>query len=108
MNFQETAARFENSAGGSDDFKLLYKDVFQLMGSDSENAALYFVVGIAAQSYVTRYEDQGVTSEFADSAKAILVGFNRKIGEALSADAKTRLRLLGEVASEYQFEVHAF
>ena len=108
MNFQETAARFESSGAGSDDFKQLSKDVFQLMSSDSENAALYFVIGVAAHSYVTRYEDQAVTGEFADRAKSILVGFNRKISAALAAEPGKRLALLGEVAAEYQLQVHEF
>ncbi len=108
MNFQEAAARFEHSGAGTDDFKLLYKSAVELMGSDVENAALYFVIGVAAHSYVTQYEDQGVTAEFADQAKSVLVGFNKKISQALDADFKARLALLSEVATEYQFRVNQF
>ena len=108
MNFQETAVRFEQSDAGTDDFKRLYKDAFELMKSDSANAALYFVIGVAAHAYVIQYEDQAVTSELAESAKATLVGFGKKICRALAADAATRLALVGEIASEYQFHVTNF
>jgi len=108
MNFQETAARFETSGAGTDDFKRLSKEAFELMSSDIENAGLYFVIGVAAHSYVTQYEDQAVSGEFADHAKAILVGFNRKISRALASDAQTRLSVLGEVAAEYQLRVTEF
>ena len=48
MTFQDTATQFEKSDGGTDDFKRLYKEAFELMKSDSANAALYFVIGVAA------------------------------------------------------------
>ena len=108
MTFQEAAARFEDSGAGTDNFKRLYKDAFELMNDDAENAALYFVIGVTAHAYVTQYEDQAVSGEFSDRAKSILVGFNRKIIQALAADAATRLTLLSEVASEYQLQVHEF
>jgi hypothetical protein len=108
MNFQEAADRFGNSGAGTDDFKRLYKDAFELMSNDSENAALYFVIGVAAHSYVTLYADQGVSGEFSDNAKSILVGFNKKIGQALASEAKIRLAILSEVTSEYQLKVTEF
>jgi hypothetical protein len=108
MNFQEIAAEFAQSRGGTDDFKRLYKGAHQLMQSDNANAALYFVIGVAAHAYVLKYEDQAVTTELAESGKTALVGFNEKIVRALSSDAATRLALLGEVACEYQFRVSRF
>ena len=108
MTFQETAATFEQSGGGTDDFKRLYKEAFHLMKTDTENAGLYFVIGVAAHAYVIKYEDQAVTAELAENAKAALVGFNAKICAALSADAVKRLALLGEVACGYQFDVSNF
>lgn len=108
MNFQEAVARFERSESGTDAFKRLYEDAFQLMSGDLENAGLYFVIGIAAQSYVRQYEDQGISPEFSDHAKTILDGFNRKIVQALASDAATRLLLLGEVAIGYQLGVTEF
>lgn len=108
MNFQDTAVRFERSESGTDAFKLLYKDAFELMREDAANAGLYFVIGVAAQSYVRQYEDQGVSNEFANHAKAILQDFNSRIVQALAADPARRLQLLGEVAAEYQLQVHEF
>lgn len=108
MNFQEAAARFEHSESGTDAFKLLYKEAFELMRSDSANAGLYFVIGTAAQSYVRQYEDQGVSGEFADYAKTVLQNFNTRVLQALASDAATRLAMLGEVAVEYQWKVREF
>ncbi|MBT2323385.1 hypothetical protein J7E62_13620 [Variovorax paradoxus] len=108
MSFQDAAARFERAESGTDSFKILSRDAFQQMKNDPPNAGLYFVIGIAAQAYVRKYEDQGVTPEFADRAKAILVGYNARLVEALAADAPTRLRLLGEVAIDYEWQVHDF
>ena len=108
MNFVEAASRFEASESGTDSFKLLYKAAFSLMTQDTENAALYFVIGVAAHAYVINYEDQGVSPDFADRAKTVMLAFNSKIAEALKSDPPARLRILGEVASDYQFNVHEF
>ena len=108
MNFQEIAQRFARSSSGTDAFKAFYKDTFELMKTDSVNAALYFVVGVIAQSFVRRYEDQGITADFADSAMAILVGYNNKISQALGADPAERVRLLSDVALDYEWNVHDF
>ncbi|HEY9279192.1 MAG TPA: hypothetical protein VIP51_03880 [Eoetvoesiella sp.] len=108
MTFKEITQRFERSESGSDSFKFFYKDVFELMKIDPENAGLYFVVGIAAQTYVIKYEDQAVDPEFADRAKAIVEGFNIRLLDALDMDPADRLRVLGEVAVEYEWEVDAF
>ncbi|MEZ7912980.1 MAG: hypothetical protein QMB55_14245 [Propionivibrio sp.] len=108
MTFQTLAAAFEQSGAGTDDFKRLYKGAFELMKSDSANAALYFVIGVAAHAYVVQYEDQGVAPDISEAAKKALVSYCTKIGQALAADPATRLALLGEVASAYQFEIHNF
>jgi hypothetical protein len=108
MNFQEISRRFADSSAGTDAFKVFYKEAFQLMKTDPDNAGLYFVVGIAAQSFVRTYEDQGITIEFADNAKATLAGFNARIAEALAAEPARRLRLLGEVAIDYEWNVHDY
>ncbi|MDN8616283.1 hypothetical protein [Variovorax ginsengisoli] len=107
-NFHQISTRFATTGSGSDAFKALYKDAFELMKHDPENLGLYFVVGIATRSYVRSYEDQGVTGEFADRAKATLVNFNAKITEALASTPENRLKLLGEVAIDYEWNVHDF
>ena len=108
MNFQDIAQRFEVAESGTDSFKILYKDAFALMTEDPAHAAFYYVIGSAAHAYVITYEDQGVSPEFADRAKAVLVRFNASIVAALKAPAAEGLRILGEVASEYQFRVPEF
>ena len=108
MNFQEIAERFEQDNSGSESFKALFKGAFQTMQSDPENACLYFVVGVAARAYVRKYEDQAISAEFADRAKSIIVGYNGKVCQALVADPATRLRLLSEVAIDYEWNVTNF
>lgn len=108
MTFKEITQRFERSESGSDSFKSFYKEVFELMKADPENAGLYFVVGIAAQTYVIKYEDQAVAPEFADRAKAIVEDFNQRLLASLDMSAADRLRILGAVAVEYEWEVDAF
>ena len=108
MNFQEISTRFENDLSGSDAFKLLYRGAFDLMKSDLDNAGLYFVIGVAAQAFVQKYEDQGIMVEFADNAKATMVALNTRILAALAAEPAQRLRILGEVATEYEWNVTAF
>ena len=78
------------------------------MTEDPANAAFYFVIGVAGHGYVVRYEDQGVSPEAADKAKAIVVGFNKKVAQALASPPAIGLQLLGEVTSDYQFNVHDF
>ncbi|MGF6528074.1 hypothetical protein [Variovorax sp. PvP013] len=108
MNFTDIANRFAKSSSGTDAFKLFYKSAFDLMKTDPDNAGLYFVVGIAAQSFVRRYEDQGISTEFAEQAKSKLDGFNQKLILALEAEPIERLRLLGEVAIDYEWHVPSF
>ncbi|MFT3719687.1 hypothetical protein [Pseudorhodoferax sp.] len=108
MSFPEIAQRFAETSSGTDAFKVFYKEAFKLMQADPVNASLYFVPGIAAQSFVRNYEDQGITTEFADRSKAILVEFNAKIVQALASDPAERLRLLSEVALAYEWNVHDF
>ena len=92
MAFQDIAQRFDSAPSGTDAFKSFYKDAFALMKTDPDNAGLYFVVGIAAQSYVRTYEDQGISGDFA----------------ALALEPQKRLQLLGEVAIAYEWDVHDF
>lgn len=108
MTFQEIAAQFDASESGTDSFKRLYKEAFHLAESDAVNAGSYFIIATIAQAYVRRYEDEAVPAELANRAKALLVRFNAKIVQGMNSDAATHLRLLGEVANEYQAMVHDF
>lgn len=110
MTFEEIANRFEHSesGSGSDAFKTFYKEAYELMKLDPDNAGLYFVVGVAAQTYVIKYEDQAVSPQFARQAKDTVMRFNRRLLDALRQDPRERLRILGEVAVEYEWKVDAF
>ena len=108
MTFKEITQRFAQSESGSDSFKQFYKDAFDLMKADPDNAGLYFVVGIAAQTYVIKYEDQAVEPEFADRAKAALEDLNTRLLGGLEQDAEQRLRVLGQVAVDYQWHIDNF
>lgn len=108
MTFDVDASRFAAAESGTDSFKLLYKAAFGLMTAQPANAAFFFVIGVAAHSYVVQYEDQGVSPEFADKAKALMVGFNNKIALALASTPDVAIKLLGEVSADYQFNVHEF
>ena len=108
MTFDDQAGRFAAAESGTDSFKLLYKAAFGLMTEQPAHAAFFFVIGVAAHSYVLQYDDQGVSPEFADKAKAVMVGFNEKIAKALSSAPDVAVKLLGEVSSDYQFKVHEF
>jgi hypothetical protein len=108
MTFQQLAQAFEQGPSGTDQFKVLYKGAFQLMKTDPANAALYFVIGVAAHSYVTNYEDQGVEPAVADEAKARLEGYNRRLVAALAGDAAQRLQAASAIATDYQWDVPNF
>ena len=108
MNFKQISDQFNESSLGTDAFKMLYKSAFELMKADADNASLYFVIGTAARAFVMRYEDQGLSSEFVDEAKATMRRMNEKTLSALACEPTERLRLLSEVAMDYEWKVKAF
>lgn len=108
MTFAEIATQFAQSQSGSDSFKQLYQGAFQLMKRDADNAGLYFVVGIAAQTYVIKHEDQAVAPEFADRAKASMERFVDRVVSALQMPPAERLRALGDIAIDYEWHEDAF
>ena len=108
MNFQELTQRFDNSLAGTDAFKDLYKGAFDLMKSDADNSALYFMLATIARAFVRRYEDQGISGEFVDRAKATVAAFNAKALVALASGPQERLRLLNEIAYDYEWNTPDF
>jgi len=108
MTFHAIAQTFAAANSGSDACKALYQDAFALMKADPTNAALYFVVATAAQSFVRQWEDQEITADFADRVKAILMRYNATLTQALAASPEERLRLAGEVAVDYAWQVRDF
>lgn len=108
ISFPEVARIFEQRESGSDSFKFLFKSAVDLIKSDSEHAVFYFTIYAAAHNYVQSYEDQGVAPEFSEMAKRALVGLNSKVVLALSSSPEIALKLLNEVAYEYQINIHDF
>lgn len=108
MTFNEIARVFANGPSGTDQFKAFYKSALQLMRTDPENAALYFVVGIAAQAYVMRYEDEAVDPALAEKSKATLVEFNERLVSALAHEPQRRLAAVSSVAIDYEWNVREF
>ena len=108
MNLQDLTQRFDSSLSGTDAFKDFYKGALGLMKADAANAALYFMLSTAAQAFVLKYEDQGITGEFVDGAKATLAAFNVKALDALASGPEKRLRLLNEIAYDYEWNTPDF
>lgn len=108
MDFDDAARRFGLASSGSDAFKTLSREMLSLMKSDPSNAAFYFVIGIAARSYVQRYEDQGVSGAFADSSHAALVALCARVSATLRAPPEQRLRTISELVVDYEFGITAF
>ncbi|WP_332747794.1 hypothetical protein [Hydrogenophaga sp.] len=108
MTFQHIAQTFAQGLAGTDQFKAFYKGAFALMKADPDNAALYFVVGVAAHSYVQKFEDQAVDPAQADQAKATLDAFNARLLESLSQAPEKRLAAVSAVALDYEWNVQAF
>lgn len=108
MTFKQISDQFNDSGLGTDAFKTLYKSAFDLMKADPSNASLYFVIGTAARAFVMRYEDQALSGEFVDEAKATMHRMNEKILTALASEPAERLRLSSEVAIDYEWNVTAF
>lgn len=108
MSFPDLVHRFEQAPSATDSFKFLYRESFELMNSDPENAALLFIVGSIAKAFVRRYEDQALTPEFVDEAKQYMLRVSHTILGAMAAAPAERLRAAGEVATEYEWKVTTF
>lgn len=108
MTFEVIARTFADGESGTDQFKVFYKAAFDLMKVDPRNAAMYFVVGVAARAYVQKYEDQDLSSEFAERAKDRIVSFNSRLLDALQKGPESQWETLSAIASEYEWDVQEF
>ena len=80
MTFDEIKERFAGAGTGTDAFRGLYNETFELMNADKENAAVYFLIGVAVD----------------------------KIAFALHQPAEDKIKIASEVASEYHWKVTSF
>ncbi|MCB7495327.1 hypothetical protein [Klebsiella pneumoniae] len=85
MTFEEIKERFAGAGTGTDAFRGLYNETFELMNADKENAAVYFLIGVAARSYVLRYDDQAVDPDFAEQSKQTMSALVDKIAFCTSS-----------------------
>lgn len=104
MNFQTILFSFKNQSTGTDAFKNL-KNACEQSLKESQNtkekAAVYLIYGFA-RSYVILYEDEAVTSEFANTSKSMLIDYMECLNEALlSKDDSAILNALNQVSDDY-------
>lgn len=104
MNFQTILLSFQNQSTGTDAFKEL-KNACEQSLKESQNtkekAAVYLIYGFA-RSYVILYEDEAVTSEFANTSKSTLIDYMECLNEALlSQNDSAILNALNQVSDDY-------
>lgn len=67
----------------------------------NEKAVIYLIYGFA-RSYVILYEDEAVTTDFAQASKEMLVNYMNRLNEALSTqDDHLILNTLNQVSNDY-------
>ena len=104
MNFQTILSSFKNQSTGTDAFKNLKNACEQYLKQSSnlnEKAAAYLIYGFA-RSYVILYEDEAVTTEFAQASKATLMNYMNHLNEALLTENHSIiLCALNQVSNDY-------
>lgn len=104
MNFQTILLSFQNQSTGTDAFKDL-KNACEQSLKESQNtkekAAVYLIYGFA-RTYVILYEDEAVTSEFANTSKSKLIDYMECLKEALlNQNDSAILDALNQVSDDY-------
>jgi len=104
MNFQAILSSFKNQSTGTDAFKNLKNACEQYLKQSSdlnEKAATYLIYGFA-RSYVILYEDEAVTTEFAQASKETLMNYMSHLNKALlTQDDSIILSALNQVSNDY-------
>jgi len=104
MNFQTILLSFKNQSTCTDAFKDLKNACEQFLKESQntkEKAAVYLIYGFA-RSYVILYEDEAVTSEFANTSKTKLIDYMECLNEALlSQNDSAILNALNQVSDDY-------
>ncbi len=108
MTFEELSQRFADAPSSIDATKVLYRGALELMREDPQNAALYFIIGVAGNSFVRTWEDQALTPQFLDVKKKQLQHILNTLLAALLAPPAERLRLAGEAAVFYEWSISDF
>lgn len=104
MTFQTLFNQFENLSSGTDAFKQLKIACEQNIienQNPSENIAYYLIYGFA-KTYVLLYEDQAVSSAFAEKAKTQLLDYMQQINQALLLnESEVILKTLNQISEHY-------
>lgn len=104
MNFQTILSSFKNQSTGTDAFKNLKNACEQYLKQSSnlnEKAAAYLIYAFA-RSYVILYEDEAVTTEFAQASKEALMNYMNHLNKALlTENHSTILSALNQVSNDY-------
>ena len=102
MNFSQLTEQFSASLPGTDAYVKVKETLRSLMKSDPQHAAAYFIIFGFARSYVILHDDEGLSIEFAESAKQQLLGYMHKVETALTQDTATLLQAMNEVVLDYE------
>ncbi|HCQ9872858.1 hypothetical protein [Acinetobacter baumannii] len=105
MNFQTILSSFKNQSTGTDAFKNLKSACEHHLKHSSdlnEKAVIYLIYGFARSYRFILYEDEAVTTEFAQASKEMLVNYMNRLNEALSTqDDHIILKTLNQVSNDY-------
>jgi hypothetical protein len=105
MNFSTIFQNFKSLSTGTDAFKQLKNECEQTLLSPTSNtldhSSLLLIYGFA-KNYVLLYEDEAVTSQFAQSAKQQLIEYMSILDKALQEqNAQAILQALNSISNQY-------
>jgi len=107
MDFKVLTAEFVQSVPGTDSFLSVKRHCLDLMKSDPQNAAAYFVIYGFARSYVILHDDEGITPEVAGAAQAQLGAYMEAVGQALG-DSNAVFEALNRIVIDYDLKRQLF
>lgn len=102
MNLTELIAQFEGQQPGTDAYEQIKTVCLNLVGEDSANATAYYLIANFARSYVLLYEEEAVTFDIANKAKAQMLDYLKRIHNvSQNASAEARLSTLNSITLDY-------
>jgi hypothetical protein len=102
MDLTTLLAKFKQSPPGTDAYQALKDACLDLIKSDPNNAASYFLISRFARSYVLLQEEEAVTFEIAERAKKQMVDYLTRIHSANEhGSAENRLSSLNSIVLDY-------
>jgi hypothetical protein len=102
MNLTEVITQFQDTPPGTDAYKEVKAACLNLIKGDPHNAAAYYLIVGFARSYVILYEEEAVTFDTANKAKAQMLDYMRRIESALTSNShEARLSSLNSIVLDY-------